>query len=111
MRQIHLRGEMLEISERDWDRVVSHIGSELLQRASELHDARFYGFPEVLDESRPPLQRQAEDLREVIAQIDHDELPALLQALVVQTGRVADLNGRFVEVVARYLGLPVPRTP
>ncbi len=110
MRQVHLRGETLEITERAWDGVVSHVGGNLLQRASELHNARVYGFPEVLDEGRSPIQQQVTELREIIAQVDDEELRALLEALEAQATRVVELNGRFVEVVARYLGLPVPQS-
>ncbi len=110
MRQVRLRGETLEISERDWDAVISHVAGKLYLPTKRLHDTRASGFPEVLDESTPPAQQELEDLRTVIAQVDNGQMRALLQALEAQTARVVELNGRFIEVVARFLGLPAPRT-
>jgi tetratricopeptide (TPR) repeat protein len=110
MRQIHLQGETIEISERDFHRLIGDVVGGVYLPTKHLHGSRASGFPDVSDGWKPSLQKELEQLEALISQVDDQELCEMLRSLESQTRKVEELNTQFVELVAKFFALPVPQT-
>jgi tetratricopeptide (TPR) repeat protein len=110
MRQIHLEGETIKISERDFHRLVGDLIGAVYLPTKYLHGSCASGFPDVSEEWKLSLQKELGQLQAFIPQIDDQELRELLHSLEILTRKVEELNAQFVELTANFFALPIPRT-